>query len=54
MTVVLKLAAILALLAVGFAAVWYALSWREHNPPCPFEKGTTGYSLICVAHEVAR
>ena len=24
-----------ALLAIAVAAVWFAVSWRQHNPPCP-------------------
>ena len=31
----LKAATIVALLAVAFAAVWFSVSWRQHNPPCP-------------------
>lgn len=27
--------AILGILAVGFASVWFTVSWRQHNPPCP-------------------
>ena len=35
MDTILKAAATLALIAIAFAAVWFAVSWRQHFPPCP-------------------
>lgn len=48
MDTILKTAATLALLAVAFAAVWFALSWRQHNPPCPLAGSGDRIPISCI------
>ena len=35
MDTILKAIVGMALLAIAAAAIWFAISWRQHNPPCP-------------------
>ncbi len=45
----LKGAAIVALLAIAFAAVLFVISWRQHYPPCPNYGPGPGPPLTCMS-----